>query len=757
MPSTNHPTATGHSAANPVQQALKGDHSNNPWTFSIAALLLGGTGLIAQSAAFAQTESPQVKPGSAEVLPQIEVRAQKDEGGEGYKAEVTRSTKQLQNPHDVPQAITSLPRSLMIEQQAGSVKEALRNVSGLTFNAAEGGRSGDNMMLRGFYTFGDIYLDGIRDTAQYNRELFNLEQLDVLRGAAAMLFGRGQAGGVINQVSKTPFLWDNSSVSTTLGTQAYRQITGDFNKRLGKDAAIRINVFNRDEGSLRINPSNGDQAELHRQGLAASIAWGIGTRHELQVAHSHIRTRDVPDYGISFDTATRRITSNFSATTWWGNSQTFDHSDTTISSALHVFRIQPGTEVRTQLRHADYDRAYWVKAPSANLAPTATAGPGNNVTRAGNYNTLTLQSDLTSKFKIGTVGHEMLAGLEVLKEQNWRAALQNLGTTVAPVYNEAALVATAPPARFSGTTQAVYLQDAIEVAPHWKVILGLRHDQLEADYSSLTSPHLNFSENSKRLGLSWQPSQNSHYYLSASDSFSPTADLYQLSGGAYPPERSTVMEIGAKWQLFGGNLAFRTALYRADKSWERNTDLESTAAILTRKRRTDGVEFEAAGRIGKQWEVFAGLALMNATILAVAENQNATTGVITVADARLQGQVARNTPNYTLNLWTTYKLDAHWKFGGGIESKGRRFVYQPQTTNASALFSSSGVFNPNTAPAYARIDAMLSYEPSKQWGFRLNLQNLFDKIYYDALYDNGGFGVPGTRRRVLGTITYKFL
>ncbi len=326
-----------------------GAGSATPWSFSIATLLLGGSGLITQSVAFSQTDSSSIKTRSADVLPQIEVRAQKDEAVEGYKAEVTRSTKQLQNPHDVPQAINSVPRSLMTEQQASSVKEALRNVSGLTFNAAEGGRSGDNMMLRGFYTFGDIYLDGIRDTAQYNRELFNLEQLDVLRGTAAMLFGRGQAGGVINQVSKTPFLWDSSSLSTSLGTQGYQQITGDFNKRLGKDAAIRINVFNRDEGSQRINPSNGDQAELHRQGLAASIAWGIGSRNEVQVAHSHTRTRDVPDYGISFDTATRRITSNFSASTWWGNRQTFDNSDTAISSLLHVFRIQPGTEHGTSL------------------------------------------------------------------------------------------------------------------------------------------------------------------------------------------------------------------------------------------------------------------------------------------------------------------------------------------------------------------------------------------------------------------------
>ena len=90
-----------------------------------------------------------------------------------------------------------VPAADFLARAVGTLREALRNVSGLSFNAAEGGRSGDNMMLRGFYTFGDIYLDGIRDTAQYNREVFNLEQVDVLRGAASMLFGRSAAGGVI--------------------------------------------------------------------------------------------------------------------------------------------------------------------------------------------------------------------------------------------------------------------------------------------------------------------------------------------------------------------------------------------------------------------------------------------------------------------------------------------------------------------------------------------------------------------------------
>jgi catecholate siderophore receptor len=167
---------------------------------------------------------------AAKELSEVNVKSTSIQSSDGYQATKTRVGKVLQEPHDIPQAVTTITNSLIKDQQLSSLREALSNVAGLTFNAAEGGRAGDNMMLRGFYTFGDIYLDGIRDTAQYNRELFNIEQVDVLRGSAAMLFGRGQAGGVINQVSKMAKLKDENKVTASIGSYSYHQGTADFNK-----------------------------------------------------------------------------------------------------------------------------------------------------------------------------------------------------------------------------------------------------------------------------------------------------------------------------------------------------------------------------------------------------------------------------------------------------------------------------------------------------------------------------------------------
>ncbi|OIR12318.1 putative TonB-dependent receptor BfrD precursor [mine drainage metagenome] len=721
-----------------------------------------------------QAESDSI---SDQTLPTVNVKSSKQTAtADGYQATKTRVGKVLQDPHDIPQAITTVTNSLMHDQQVGSLREALRNVSGLTFNAAEGGRSGDNMNLRGFYTFGDIYLDGIRDTAQYNRETFNLEQVDVLRGSAAMLFGRGQAGGVINQVSKTAKLYDENTMSASLGNDGYQQFTGDFNKQLAETTAIRLNVMDRAEETYRVNPANGDHPELNRKGVAISFGTGIGTNDELLLSHIYTQTRDVPDYGISFVNNRPVNTASINDNTFYGGSKNFDDSDTNISSITFMHKFSGDTQLRTQLRHADYERAYWTKTPSATLLPQADYSVGGNPTRSTDYTTNTLQSDLSTKLTLAGMKHQVLMGFEYLNEDSSRTTLQpfdpstglpifgtrtqvNAAIAANGVFYDKNLLSTDTPTTFNADNYAVYAQDTIEIVPQWDLLVGVRRDEMKANYSSATSPTLNYGENSYRAGLSWHQTPENHYYVSWSDSFSPTADLYQQTVAALPAERSKTLEIGAKWLLLDGDLALRTALYRTTKDWERNTDLESTSAVLTKKRRTDGVEFELAGRIADHWEVFSGIAFMDAKILEVAENVNATTGAITYADARFVGQRARNTPVATFNVWTTYQFARNWKLGGGVEAKGNRYGYNPsqtaaQTSTATGTFN-TGSFNPNVLPGYARVDAMLTYEVRK-WAVRLNVKNLLNKIYYDSLYDNGGFSVPGNHRSVIITTEYKF-
>jgi catecholate siderophore receptor len=730
--------------------------------------------LALQASVVLAEEAAQAAETKAEELDEVTVKSKKEATKDGYQATKTRVGKTLQDPHDVPQAVTTVTNQLMHDQQVGSLREALRNVSGLTFNAAEGGRAGDNFMLRSFYSFGDIYLDGVRDTAQYNRETFNLEQVDVLRGSAAMLFGRGQAGGVINQVSKMAELNNDNTISGSFGNYNYHQFTGDFNKQLTDTAAIRVNVMDRHDETYRTNPSDGDHPETDRKGVAVSFGAGIGTENEFFLNHIYTQTRDVPDYGIRFDTDHRPLsesTNGRTDKTFWGNSDNFDDSDTRMTTAIFTHKFSEDTQLRTQIRDADYKRGYWAKTPGTVL-PTEDNRIGGNVTRKMHYETLNLQSDFSTKLDLAGMKHDVLAGMEYLKEENYRNGLAPINPVTGVPYTVtgAALTAaiaangvtynrhltslTAIPAKFDADNYAVYVQDTVEFVKDWKVLFGMRRDELRSQYSSVTSPKLSYGENSYRAGLSWQPTDVAHYYAAWSDSFSPTADLYQLTVAPQPPERSKTFEVGTKWLFMDGDLAFRTALYTSTKDWERNTDLESTSAILTKKRRTNGLELEATGKLTEDWEVFAGVSFMDAEILEVAENINATTGAITVADARFKGVRPRNTPAATFNLWTTYALTSAWKIGGGVEAKGERTAYQPGTTNGGAVFAGGG-FHPNYAPGYARVDAMVAYEQPK-WAVRMNVKNLLDKEYYDAVYDNGGLVTPGNGRQAIVTTEFKF-
>ena len=682
-------------------------------------------------------------------LPQVNVQDERyDDTPAGYQGGTTRVGKTEQLAKDVPQAVSIVSQQLIEETNANTLKEALRHVSGLTFNAGEGGRVGDNMMLRGFYSFGDLYLDGIRDVAQYNRETFNLEQVDVLRGSAAMLFGRGQAGGVINQASKRPFLENRTELTLTGGTESYQRGTADVNHVLGQHVAARINVMKTDAGSTR------DHVESEREGVAPSITFGLGTDHRLTLAHYYLWTHNVPDLGVPYfqfrplDVPKDRF---------YGTTDDFEDNRTNISTASYEFSITPESTLRTVLRHADYTRDLWAVAPRLAAGATETTIANgtaivnrNRQARGGEEETWTSQTDFTTRFSTGAFEHEALIGLELLDEDAGRWSYNAIPGAAPPTTVGDPDASPVLPASYGnrvknnivtyeGFTWAPYVQDMVQILPGWKVFAGARWDDLSADYS--TGAEVDYGEWSYRAGVSHQPTDFQHYYFAWSDSFNPTSDLYQFtpSTTVFPAERSRTLELGAKWELLEGDLSLRTSVYRTEKAWERNTDIETAAnnPLLTRERHTDGFELEGAGRITDRWELFAGLALMKARIDEARPNGN----------PNVEGLRPRNAPGYTYNVWTTYELGRNWKVGGGVEAKGERLAY--------GIGGGTAAITPNKVPSYTRWDAMLAYEQPR-YEIKLNVLNAFDKRYYESVYENGGHVLPGTGRVVQLVTELKF-
>ena len=718
----------------------------------------------------------QTADGETQTLKQVEVRAKSDDAEiNRYNVKVTKVGKIEQDITDVPQAITIIPETLLTDQNATTLEEAMKNVPSVTFNSGEGGRIGDNINIRGFYTFGDMYIDGMRDTAQYNRDVFNDAAVEVLRGSASMLFGRGQAGGVINQVSKKAFLDNKNSVSVIGGSFNYFRSTADLNFVIDREqsSAFRINAVVQDSGSSR------NQVTNHTQGVAPTYSWGIGTYNQIDASYYYLKTNLVPDYGIGFNTTTKNPV-DVPGSTFSGTTSDIENNVTQFGTLSQNYSFDKDTSLVTKLKYSNYTRSLWSnkgrsQSPTGNITQTnpypvqtlSLAGP-----RGANEETLAFQSDFNKTAKAWGMEHTILAGVEYYREHVYRYSYDSTGCQPAYSasntgwitvnnnnlvrdlcsYGYANLIKT-PKSVFSynSNSYAIYGQDMVELTRGVKIMGGLRNDWLNALYTqpngttSTTTPALNnsavdYSSPSYRAGLLYEPMPNAGtFYLSWSNSFSPTADLYQLSAGApLPAETSQLTEVGYKGDINDLGLSFRTSLYHQVKNWERNTDLESTASILSQRRHTDGVEFEVTGSITEKWDVFSGLGLMDSRIDTPANP---------ATQSQLVGKAPPNSTPYTYNVWTTYQLPYGWKVGGGVTGMGRRYVY--------GMSNDPGTGPWNWVPAQAQVDGLIQYD-AKQYTVRLNAYNLFNSTNYVSLYQNGGFAVPGTYQAFQLGLTYKF-
>ncbi len=702
----------------------------------VAAMAFSAANAGAQSTPATPTAPAAKVAAGSETLPTIDVKGKLEDPG--YQAQKSTVGKGNQLLRDIPQSVTVVTQQLMHDQNADTLKEALRNVSNLSFNAGEGGRIGDNINLRGFSAYGDIYLDGMRDVAQYNRDTFNIDRIDVLRGSASMLFGRGSTGGVINQSSKMPFLGAQSELDLTYGTSDYKRATLDLNRVVGQNAAFRLNVMKTDAGSFR------DGASTNRLGIAPSFSWGIDSEDEFNVSYYHLNYQDTPDLGLPWynnrpihDAAGIHVP----VTRFYGFANDFQDDSADILSGSWLHRFDNDTTLKTVLRVGDFKRDLRATQPRLGAGTLTDNTPITRgfQTRGGNEQNITLQSDFSTRLETGALKHEILAGVELIREKVDRfwylPSIGIPGTTVANPGPTPSFPVTSghDPARnqnFDANTIGVYTQDMIALTPHWKVLAGLRFDSMDANYRTAAGA-TGRKDNvwSYRTGIIYQPTDTQSYYASFGTSFNPSADTYSLDplGSNTPPEKSRNMEIGAKWDLLEGDLTLRTAIFRTEKTNERNTDLESSPNeyLLSGKRHTDGIEFEVAGRITPDWEVFAGYSPMRANV--------------DVSNSGNQGMWPDNTPKYTANLWTTYRLAGGWRVGGGFNSVGERIMYRGGTTRI--------------APGYTRWDALVEYTYAN-YSIKLNVFNLFNKEYADGLY--AGMYMPGTDRAAQLSLNYKF-
>ncbi|MDB5944450.1 MAG: TonB-dependent siderophore receptor [Ramlibacter sp.] len=690
-------------------------------TRDAALLPLGALLLAASVSGWAQTETGTLAP--------VVVKEKRDRETQTYQSGVTSVGKTPSAAKDIPQSLTVVNDKLMQDQGKDSFKEALRNVPGITFEAGEGGRIGDSIRLRGFSVSGDIYLDGIRDIAQYNRDTFNYDRIEVLRGSASMLFGRGSTGGVVNQVSKVPRLITEHEVNVTVGDGNYLRTTGDFNIRTGDAAALRIGTMTTDWDG------RAGKASTQRRGLALDYRLGIGTADEFLFSLYHLNYDDKPDLGGRW---LELRPAPFPADKWYGADSDYQRDSADMATVMHTHRWADGSSLKTTLRDGRFKRDLWATQINGLAGSVTQANFGANTvvprgtqTRAGEEHHTFLQSDYLTTTQWFGRKNQLLLGADLARERSARDGYTRIParpSTTVGLADNSPLVDTRIRVRqteFTSTALGLYAQDTIAITPQWKLVGGVRYDRFSGDFdrSGNAAPNntpLSRSDGiwSKRLGVMYQPRDEVTYYASYGTSFNTSGDLYQYDANSAntPPESSRNIEIGAKWELWDGDLSLRTALARTDKFNERNTDVNQATGefLLSGQRHTDALEFEVAGRINPRWDVFAGIAFMRAVIDKAGSS------------AAAQATVGLNpglTPRRQANLWTTYKLTEKWRVGGGFTYASEN---SPISANAAALA--------NRAPGYTRWDGMLEYVYSENHSFRLNVDNLTNKAYYSSLY-----------------------
>ena len=675
---------------------------------------------------------------------------------------------------DIPQSVVIINKALMQSQGATSLTSAVRNLPGITIGAAEGSQIGNNINLNGFSARTDLFVDGMRDRGQYYRDIFALEQIEVLFGPSSMLFGRGSTGGVINQVLKKPSLKAASEVTGAVTTNGLVRSTVDVNTPTGEHEAFRGNAM-----IQKGNASTRSQTDVFDFGFAPSYKFGINTPTEVTLYALVQRNWDQADYGLP---PVNGWPANVNRNNAYGFSD-----DRTLQNILalgvtvdHKFNKDLSLRNQTQFSYVNTNVRETAPQSVGTISATNTfiaapAGGFTNVSpdklfvrqQSHDRNIFDIsvynQTELNAKFDTGSIKHNLLAGIELGYESYYNqntyrpgtcngVALQSPFSTngyvgCTSLYYPAGgpdpggpqipgNLATAQARSFAG-----YFNDTITVIPELKLVGGVRYDvywaQIGNTINNQNTPGnttLGYTEQttpfaSVRGGVIFQPNEAQSYYVSYSTSFNPSLEQLVSTTGVsqpLPPEQNEAIEAGAKFDLLKGNLSLTGALFQITKQNARSQNNDGTFSA-TGTIRVRGVRTGVAGRLTPEWQVFGGYTYLDAVI---------TNGIA----AGTTGNQPINTPRDSANLWTTYTFQEKYEIGGGATYIGQRYA-----NNTDSV----------VVPGFVRFDATAAYK-QPTYDVRVNVFNLLNATYYDQIIaSDGGRVVPGSGLTAMLTLTHR--
>jgi len=660
------------------------------------------------------------------------------------------ATKTATPLRDVPQSVEIVNRQLLDSQAVRSMQDALVNVTAVSVAQGEGRR--DQFFIRGFNAIGDQFIDGVRDDATYYRDLANVEQIEVVKGPAAVLFGRGSSGGIINRVTKRPNYFGRvGNIETMLGSYGLKRGSFDFGQPIIKDKlAFRLIVAGEKSGSFR------HYFFQDKYNIAPSLSWKPDEKTDVLFQFEFLNDKRRPDRGLP--SYLGRVV-QVPLGTYYGFPETDRINNRVSSQALRVeHRFNNAWLIRNNFRRIYTATDFYntgangicVFAANGSCAAVKATDPNfsldrlgairfqytSNVRQRNNFN----QTEVVGVVNTFGIQHTVLAGVELGVQNKDTIRYDGTASPVA-LLNP---ILTRPQAfktltnfnNFNGKVFGLYFQDQINFTRKWKALIGARYDDFRQNLDDLRVNNLDLSRADKqwspRAGLVYQPSDWLSFYGSYTRSFQPSGENLSLVANAaeLEPEMTRNYEGGIKAQIQPFKLNATLAVFRLDRNNIKTNDpLVPGKLILVGEQRTNGVEVTVSGTPTKKLEIYAGYALLDARIT---KSNSFSNGVA------LQGKFAQLTPRNSGNLWLTYQLPKQFRLGFGAFARTKSFT----STN-----------NQVTLPGYTRLDASLSWRSERHYEIAFNLKNITDKRYYET--SNGDNGIqPGAP--VNGSVTMRY-
>lgn len=721
-----------------------------------------------------EPEQPSPAAAPAQELEEVTVRARFEAP---YKVEKIAAPKYTAPLLDTPKTVNVIPEAVIQESGATSLTEALRMTPGITLGAGEGGNpTGDRPFIRGYDSQSSTFVDGMRDIGSQSREVFNLEQIEVVKGPNGAADGRGAPGGSINLATKTAKADEFMNTSLGLGTDNYKRATFDGNWKLNDNSAFRFNAM-----TMGSDVAGRDAVNYSRWGVAPSLALGLNTPTRVTLSLYMLRTDELPDSGIPynnpFGASSPSVGLNGNGApvivdrnAFYGLvSRDFRKTGSDIASVVVEHDLSDAVTLRQTLRYTGTNQDYVLTQPDdskGNILLNGTVWRRAN-TRISNTDTIASQTDFSGTFKLADMQHSFSTGIEFSDDKGSRHGYTvNTDTDPGTAGNQN----TCPPAQVGAagnynctnltnpnpwdpwagvitpnssyvnietTSSSLYFFDTVTLTEQWLVNAGVRYDNYESQTVSSNptatpTPTYSRLETSDglfnyQLGVVFKPTANGSVYLSHGTSSTPVnssmgegseSQSLTVTTKDLAPEENTSLELGTKWDLLDNNVSLTGAIFRMETENSRVTSATGTA-INAGTKKIEGLELGVSGNLTDSWQVMAGYTQLRSKLLNSGAINTGTTAAPVWVVGLYDGNEFPNTPERSASLWTTYKVLPSVTIGGGANYMSRVW---------------GNTANTKWVPSYTRFDAMASFAISKNLDLQLNIQNLTDKVYFDKAY-----------------------